>query len=73
MRNARPDAIHLPVRPLRDEANYDRAVRKVECRGDAPAGSPQDDRLKILVLPVEVYEREHYSIDSPARSMQFAS
>lgn len=59
------DSTLSPLRPLRDDADYDRALREIEHLWNAPAGSPDDDRLQVLVLLVEAYEREHYPIDPP--------
>lgn len=53
------------LRPLRNEADYNRALREVERRWDAPTGSPDDDRLQVLVMLIEAYEREHHPIDPP--------
>src|SRR5215212_5248626 len=35
-----------PLWPLRDEADYDRALREIERLWEAPAGPPEDDRLQ---------------------------
>lgn len=53
------------LRPLRDEVGYEQALREVEHLWDAPTGSPEDDRLQVLVLLIEAYEREHHPIDPP--------
>ncbi len=55
----------LPLRPLRDETDYERALREVGRLWDAPSDSPEDDRLQVLVLLVEAYERDHQPIPPP--------
>ncbi|MGH2583661.1 MAG: helix-turn-helix domain-containing protein, partial [Dehalococcoidia bacterium] len=54
-----------PLRPLHDETDYEWALREVERLWDAPAGSPEDERLQVLVLLIDAYEREHHPIDPP--------
>jgi len=54
-----------PLRPLHDEADYEWSLREVERLWDAPAESPEDERLQVLVLLIEAYEREHHPIDPP--------
>lgn len=59
------DSMPMPLRPIRDEQEYARALREVEQFWESPAGSPEDDRLQVLVLLIEAYEREHHSILPP--------
>jgi HTH-type transcriptional regulator/antitoxin HigA len=63
--HGRSDSTWSRLRPLRDEADYDWALREVDHLWDFPAGSPEDDRLQVLVLLIEAYEREHHPIDPP--------
>jgi HTH-type transcriptional regulator / antitoxin HigA len=55
----------LPLRPIRDERTHEQALREVERLWDAQPGSPEDDRLQVLVLLIEVYERDHLPISPP--------
>jgi HTH-type transcriptional regulator / antitoxin HigA len=59
------DAGPTPLRLLRDDADHAHALSEVEELWDAPAGSPEDDRLHVLVLLIEAYEREHHPIEPP--------
>lgn len=59
------DASLPPLRPLHDEGDYELALGEVDGLWDAPAGSPEDDRLQVLVLLIEAYEREHHPIAPP--------
>jgi HTH-type transcriptional regulator/antitoxin HigA len=63
----------VPLRPIRDDGDYERALREVERLWDAPPGSPEDDRLQVLVLLIEAYERDHIPIPppSPADAIRF--
>ena len=55
----------MDIRPLRTEADYDAALREIENLWGAPYGSPQGDRLEVLVTLVEAYEEKHYPIEPP--------
>jgi HTH-type transcriptional regulator/antitoxin HigA len=59
------DQAPVPLRPIRDEQTYEQALCAVERLWDAPAGSPEDDRLQVLVLLIEAYERDHTPIPPP--------
>jgi HTH-type transcriptional regulator / antitoxin HigA len=67
------EASGMQLRPLRDEADHEWALREVERLWDASAGSAEDDRLQVLVLLIEAYEREHHPIDppDPANAIRF--
>ena len=55
----------MDIKPIKGEAAYERALRRVEELWDAPRGSTQSDELDILTTLIEAYEREHYPIDLP--------
>jgi HTH-type transcriptional regulator/antitoxin HigA len=55
----------VPLRPIHDDAEYEQALREVERLWDAPKGSPEDERVQVLVLIIEAYEREHAPIPPP--------
>lgn len=59
----------MGIRPVKTEANYHATLKEIEGLMAATAGSPEGDRLDILVTLVEAYERTHYPIDFP-RSRQ---
>jgi len=50
---------------IKTESEYESALEAVERLLDAPAGSPEADRLDLLATLVEAYEREHFPIDLP--------
>jgi|HubBroStandDraft_6_1064221.scaffolds.fasta_scaffold44863_1 HTH-type transcriptional regulator/antitoxin HigA len=56
----------MDIKPIRTEADYDRALRRVEKLWDSPKGSAQSDELDILATLIEAYERQHYPIDLPS-------
>src|SRR6266571_2374527 len=55
----------MDIKPIRGEADYERALRRVEQLWDSPEGSAESDELDILTTLIEAYEREHYPIDLP--------
>ena len=55
----------MDIKPIRGEADYERALRRVEELWDSQEGSAESDELDILTTLIEAYEREHYPIDLP--------
>jgi HTH-type transcriptional regulator/antitoxin HigA len=56
----------MDIKPIRSEADYDSALRRVERLWDSPKNSPRGDELDILATLIEAYERRHYPIDLPS-------
>jgi len=55
----------VKVRPIRSEADYDAALAEVSGLMDAAPGTPEGDRLDILVTLIEAYEARHWPIEAP--------
>lgn len=55
----------MNIRPIKNEQDYDEALRRVELLWDSPEGSPESDELDVLVTLAEAYEEEHYPMDFP--------
>ena len=55
----------MDIKPIRTEADYERALRRVEELWDSAEGSTESDEVDILSTLIEAYEREHYPIDLP--------
>jgi HTH-type transcriptional regulator / antitoxin HigA len=55
----------MEIKPIRNEADYEAALRRIEALWGAPAGTPEGDELDVLATLTEAYEREHYPIDKP--------
>lgn len=53
------------VRPIRNEADYEVALERIDCLMGAPSGSTERDELDVLATLVEAYEDEHFPIDLP--------
>ncbi len=55
----------MNLRPLRNEEDYETTLGEIEALWEAEPGTPEADRLDILVMLVEAYESEHYPIPNP--------
>jgi len=55
----------MEIKPIKGDADYERALRRVEELWDSREGSAEKDELDILTTLIEAYEREHYPIDLP--------
>ena len=53
------------IKPIRTETDYDAALAEIDMLMDAEPGSPEGDRLDILVTLTEAYEAQHWRIDPP--------
>lgn len=53
------------VKPIRTEADYERAMREVKRLWGAKLGTPDGDRLDVLATLIDAYESEHFPIDPP--------
>ena len=50
------------LKPIRTEADHERAMAEVERLWGAKDGTPEGDRLDVLVTLIEAYEKELYPI-----------
>ncbi|MEW6667008.1 MAG: helix-turn-helix domain-containing protein [Thermodesulfobacteriota bacterium] len=55
----------MEIRPIKTEADYQAVLDEIERLFDAKPGSPEADRLDVLVTLVEAYEEKHYAIPLP--------
>jgi HTH-type transcriptional regulator/antitoxin HigA len=53
------------IRPIRTKADHRWALKEVERHWDANPGTPDGDRVDILVTLIEAYEEKHFPIDPP--------
>jgi HTH-type transcriptional regulator/antitoxin HigA len=51
-----------PIRPLRSRALYEAAVAEIDRLIDAGDDTPDGERLEVLAVLVEAYERRHFPI-----------
>jgi HTH-type transcriptional regulator/antitoxin HigA len=53
------------LRPIRTEADYERALAEVARLWGAKCGTPRGDRLDILATLIDAYEARRYPMDPP--------
>jgi HTH-type transcriptional regulator / antitoxin HigA len=53
------------LQPIRNRETHRAALTEIERLFDVPAGTPEFDRLEILVMLVEAYESKHEPILPP--------
>ena len=56
----------MAIKPIKDEADYERALRRVEDLLASREGSAEADELDVLTTLIEAYERVHYPVDLPS-------
>ena len=56
----------VKVGPIRGEADYDSALSELSGLMDAVPGTPEGDRLDILVTLIEAYEAQHWALEAPS-------
>ncbi len=55
----------MELAPIRTKRDYRRALKEIEALMDARRGTPEGDRLDVLVTLVEAWKAKHYPIDLP--------
>ena len=55
----------MKIKPIRTDADHERALRDIERLWGAPEGSPEGDALDVLVTLVNAYEEQRWPIALP--------
>ena len=55
----------MDIAPIRTKRDHRRALKEIEALMDATRGTPEGDRLDVLVTLVEAWEAKHYPMDLP--------
>ena len=55
----------MTIRPIRNENDYDEGLAEIDRLMGVDPGTPESDRLEVLVTLVERYESEHWAIAAP--------
>lgn len=55
----------MELKPIRNEIEHRAALAEIERLWDAPEHSAEADRLEVLALLVEVYEKVHHPVPVP--------
>lgn len=57
--------VEMDIRPIRTDEDHAAALREIEGLMAAEAGTPEGDRLDILVTLVEAYEKRRWPVGLP--------
>jgi len=55
----------MEIKPIRNDADYEAALHRIEELWGAPPESSEGDELDVLITLTEAYERERYPMDQP--------
>jgi len=55
----------MNLKPIKNEAAYEGALKEIERLWGAPEGSPEGDRVEVLTILVEAYEEKNFPMDLP--------
>lgn len=55
----------MELKPIRTDAEHAEALADIEGLWDAPEGSADADRLEVLAMLVEAFEKAHFPIEAP--------
>ena len=55
----------IELKPIRSEADYERALAEVEGLWGAKSGTSKGDRLDVLATLIDAYEAKHHPMDPP--------
>ena len=55
----------MTIRPISSETDYNEALSEIDRLMEVAPGTPESDKLEVLVTAVERYESEHWAIEAP--------
>ncbi len=55
----------MDIKPIHTEADYEAALKEVDKLIDSRLGTPEGDRMDILITLIEAYEAKHFPIPEP--------
>ena len=55
----------MTIKPIKSEKDYQVALKRMDEIFHAEEGTSEGDEAEILILLIEKYEDEHYSIEDP--------
>ena len=55
----------MDIRPIKTKSDYRAALKEVERLWEAEPGTPDGDRVDVLVTLIEAYEAHHFPIAAP--------
>lgn len=57
----------MDIKPIKNERDHRRVLKKIDSLMDAKANTPAGDRLDVLVTLAEAWEEKHWPIDAIGR------
>lgn len=55
----------IVIRPIRNQKDYESAVKIIDSLLDCPTGSREEEILEVISILVDEYEKIHYPIGEP--------
>jgi HTH-type transcriptional regulator / antitoxin HigA len=55
----------MNIKPIKNEEDYRKALKRLEAVFDAPAGTEESDEADVLGLLIAVYENKYYPVEAP--------
>jgi HTH-type transcriptional regulator/antitoxin HigA len=55
----------MNIKPIKTEADYRDALKRMEVIFDAAIGTPESDEADVLGLLIDEYEKIHFPVESP--------
>ena len=55
----------MDIKPIRNEADYLKALERLEVIFDAKRGTAEGDELEILAIVIDSYENDNFPIEMP--------
>jgi len=55
----------MDIKPIKTDNDYRAALKEVEMLMTAESGTPEGEKLDVLVTLIEAYERKHFPLDLP--------
>ena len=55
----------MEIKPIKTKSDYRAALKEIETLMAARSGTPEGERLDVLVTLVEAYEKKHYRFELP--------
>jgi HTH-type transcriptional regulator / antitoxin HigA len=55
----------MNIKPIKTEADYRDALKRLEIIFDSVIGTPESDEADVLGLIIDEYEKKHYPIETP--------
>jgi HTH-type transcriptional regulator/antitoxin HigA len=59
------EEINMEIKPIRNEVDYQAALQEIENLFESQLGTPEGDRMEVLVTLVEAYEAKNFPIPEP--------